>query len=88
MRNSGMFKAVFVIAIIVIVASLVLKGTMIGRALQNGKTLYQIDVNKFNNIETYITTEYLVDPNTKCITFKDEMGLKRTVCNNYTITEY
>ena len=61
---------------------------MVGRAISTGKKLYQISVNKFNETETYLTESYTIDPTTKCIVFKDMMNIKRTVCNNYTITEY
>jgi hypothetical protein len=62
----------------------------ISTAISSGKTVYVIDVNKFNEIETYYTTEYTVDEKTKCITFKNMIGFSKnkTVCNSYTITEY
>lgn len=89
MRDSGFFKGIFVVAAIIVLGSFILKGTMIGRALQNGETIYTIDVDNSNGtMESYTTTKYSVDPNTKCITFKDEIGTKKTVCNKYTITEY
>jgi hypothetical protein len=86
-----MFKLtkIFIILIMcIMVGMLVFKGVFITRALNTGKTLYQIDVNSFNGAQVYITEKYIVDPNTKCLSFKDEMGIKRIVCNNYTITEY
>ena len=81
-------KGLFIVIAIGMVGLLVLKGVFITRALNADKTLYQIDANSFNGSQVYITEKYIVDPNTKCVSFKDEMGIKRTVCNNYTITEY
>jgi hypothetical protein len=72
----------------ILLGMLLFRGVFIARAINSGKTLYQIDVNRLNEHETYITDNYIVDPNTKCISFKDEMKIKRIVCNNYTITEY
>jgi hypothetical protein len=71
-----------------VICLFVFKGVFISRAINSGKTLFQIDVNNYKDNETYITEKYIVDPNTKCVSFKDEMGIKRIVCNNYTITEY
>lgn len=81
-------KGVFVVVFCLILGMIAFKVVFISRAINNNKTLYQIDVNTYQNSETYITEKYIVDPNTKCISFKDEMGIKRIVCNNYTVTEY
>ena len=89
MHNSfGFFKGFFVVIFLIFIGLLIFKGVFISRAISSGKTLYQIDVNNYKDMETYITEKYIVDPNTKCVSFKDEMGIKRIVCNNYTITEY
>lgn len=53
-----------------------------------GEKIYQIEVNSFNGQEIYMTNEYTKDEKTGCITFKDMIGVKRIVCNSYTITEY
>jgi hypothetical protein len=50
--------------------------------------LYQIEVNTFGAATDYITTEYKIDSITKCVQFKDMMGLRRKVCDHYTITTY
>jgi hypothetical protein len=81
-------KVFFTIIMLFVIGGITFRGVFISRALNSGKTLYQIDVNNFQNVETYITDNYIVDPNTRCVSFKDEMGIKRIVCNNYTITEY
>ena len=89
MSNSfGFFKGFFVVIFLIFIGLLIFKGVFISRAINSGKTLFQIDVNNYKDNETYITEKYIVDPNTKCVSFKDEMGIKRIVCNNYTITEY
>jgi hypothetical protein len=89
MYNSfRLFKFAFGFIFILAIVAIIFKGVFISRAMSTGKTLYQIDVNNYKDNETYITEKYIVDPNTKCASFKDEMGIKRIVCNNYTITEY
>jgi hypothetical protein len=89
MYNSfRLFKVTFGFIFILAIVAIIFKGVFISRAISSGKTLYQIDVNNYKDMETYITEKYIVDPNTKCVSFKDEMGIKRIVCNNYTITEY
>ena len=87
-NNFGFFKVFFVLTFCLIIGMIIFKVAFISRAMNSGKTLYQIDVNTYKNNETYITEKYIVDPNSKCVSFKDEMGIKRVVCNNYTITEY
>ena len=89
MNNSfRFFKVITVFFFILVIGAFIFKGVLISRAMNGGKTLYQIDVNNYRYTETYITEKYIVDPNTKCVSFKDEMCIKRIVCNNYTITEY
>ncbi|MEN6292319.1 MAG: hypothetical protein ABFD07_09955 [Methanobacterium sp.] len=61
---------------------------MVVNAKRDNQTIYQIDVNSYNSVESYTTTDYTKDEKSGCIKFKDEFGLKHTVCNNYSITEY
>ena len=82
------FKFFFILILCLIIGLIAFKVVFISRAINSGKTLYQIDVNTYKHGETYITEKYIVDPKTKCISFKDEMGIKRIVCDGYTITEY
>lgn len=86
-----MFKFVrgFIVGVfIIIIAAFVVKGILVYNAVKSGKVIYQVDVNSFNGGESYLTKEYTKDEKTGCITFKDEIGIKRVVCNNYTISEY
>lgn len=53
----------------------------------NKVKLYQIEVNTFGNSTTYLTSEYKIDSITRCIQFVS-MGLKKKVCDHYTITTY
>jgi hypothetical protein len=82
------FYIVFGMILLTIIGLFVFKIDMIAEARKNGKTVYEINVNSFNRIETYTTTEFTRGEKTGCIKFKDEFGLKHVVCNNYTITEY
>jgi hypothetical protein len=50
--------------------------------------LYQIEVNTYGASTTYVTSDYSIDSVTRCVQFKDMMGLKRRVCDHYTITTY
>jgi len=88
MKTFGFVKVIMIVALVLIVIGSAFRGVLIGRALQNGNKIYQIEVDSFNGVETYIATEYMVDQKTNCITFKDAMGMRRTVCNKYTLTEY
>jgi hypothetical protein len=78
----------FTIIIATIVGCLILKINLITEAKKNNKTIYQIEVNNFNNFESYTTIEYEKEEKSGCIKFKDEFGIKHIVCNNYSITEY
>jgi hypothetical protein len=84
----GFFKGLIILVFIMVIGALVFKVALISRAVSSGKPLYEISVSRYDQVEEYLTSEYNVDPQTKCITFKDELGIKRTVCNNYTITQY
>jgi hypothetical protein len=87
-RSFNFMKIMFVLVFIIIIGGVMFKFFMIADAKSNNKTIYQIEVNSFNDIESYTTTEYDRDGKTGCIQFKDEFGVKHIVCNNYTITEY
>lgn len=50
--------------------------------------LYQIEVNTFGASTIYLTTEYKIDSVTRCIRFKDGIGIKKQVCDHYTVTTY
>lgn len=86
--NFRFFKVVFILILLTIIGLFIFKIQMIAEARKNGKPVYEINVNNFNQVETYITNEFTRDEKTGCIKFKDEFGLKHVVCNNYTITEY
>ena len=86
-----MFKTVKLIIIasfIFIVGMFILRGTLIVRSLKSKERVYEVVVNSYNGAQSYLTNEYTKDKETGCITFKDEVGIKRIVCNSYTITEY
>ena len=76
------------IVALLIVGGLIFKASLIADAKRNNKTIYQIEINNFNNVESYTTTDYERDEKSGCIKFKDEFGIKHVVCNNYSITEY
>jgi hypothetical protein len=81
-------KGFFVIIILIIIGGFIFKVGLITEAKKNDKTIYQIEVNSFNSVESYTTTEYEKEEKSGCIKFKDEFGIKHIVCNNYSITEY
>lgn len=87
-RQFNFLRFTFVIVFIGIIGMFVFRILMISKARNDGKTIYEIQVNSFNHVENYATTDYVKDDNTGCIKFKDEFGIKRIVCNDYTITEY
>ena len=88
--NSGFFKFAFIGVFLVIVMSLVYRGYFVSRALKNGRNIYEITIPSMGKetSDTYVTDEYRIDPESKCITFKDEFGFTKTVCGFYTITKY
>lgn len=90
MRNSGFgfFKLFFGFVALVIVGLILFRVNVVMDARSKGKTIYEIRVNTYNQVETYVTSEYTRDKESGCITFKDEFGIKKVVCNNYTISEY
>lgn len=81
-------KGIFVVIVVIILSMITLRIVVVTNAMKDGKTVYGINVNSFNSHESYITKEYTRDKMTGCVTFKDEFGITRVVCNNYTITEY
>ena len=87
-RSFSLFKVMFVVVLIIIIGTFIFKIGLITDATRNNKTIYQIEVNNYNNVESYTTTEYVKEEKTGCIRFKDEFGIKHVVCNNYSITEY
>ena len=87
-RSFSLFKVMFVVVLIIIIGTFIFKVGLITDAKRNNKTIYQIEVNNFNNVESYTTTGYEKEEKTGCIKFKDEFGIKHVICNNYSITEY
>ena len=87
-RSFKFFRVIFVGVIIAIIGSFIFKVGLVTDAKRNNKTIYEIEVNNYNHVETYTTTSYERDKESDCIKFKDEFGMKHVVCNNYTITEY
>jgi hypothetical protein len=81
-------KGFFALIVIIIICVIAFRVNLVMNAKKDGKTIYEISVNKFNEVETYMTDSYTRDQQTGCIKFQDEFGIKRIVCNNYTITEY
>lgn len=93
MRNSFdsvfSFSRIFVgFVIILIIALFIFRGTFVYQTFKSGKPVYQINVHTLNTNETYLTTEFKKDSSNGCISFKDEIGMKRVICGSYTITEY
>lgn len=87
-RSFNLFKIVFALVAVLIIGGLIFKVVMIVDAKQNDKPLYEVNVNTFNQVESYTTTSYTRDKQSGCIEFKDEFGIQHIVCNNYTITKY
>ena len=84
----SLIKMIMVFTIIAVIALVGSRAYFIYRGIKSKETLYQVNVNNFQTMETYLTREYTRDEKSGCITFKDGFGIKRIVCNNYTITEY
>jgi hypothetical protein len=74
--------------VLIFVGLIFLRINLVYNASKDGKKIYEIQVNNYKQVETYVTNEYVRDKETGCIKFKDEFGIKRVVCNNYTITEF
>ncbi len=84
----GWYKLFFGLIVLIILTFIGIRFTMISNSIKGGKSVYEINVNSFDKNESYITNEFTRDKETGCISFKDEFGIKRIVCNNYTITQY
>lgn len=82
------FRLFFGLIVFIIIGTIVFRTYFILNSTKSNKKVYEIQVNNFNTHESYLTYEFTKDPQTNCISFKDEFGIKRIVCNNYTITEY
>ena len=87
-KGFSFFKVFFVLIFLLIIGGIIFRANMYVNAKNSGKAIYEIHVNRFNETESYMTSEYTRDKETGCISFKDEFGIKRIVCNDYTITEY
>lgn len=85
---STLIKVSLIGVFALIITILILKGTIVYRSIQTGRKVYQVDVNSYSGVESYITNSYKKDTITGCIVFKDEFSIKRVICNSYTITEY
>lgn len=81
-------RALIVFFFVIILALFILQGKLVLDAKNRGERVYRIEVNSFNGVETYMTNDYTKDKETGCISFKDMIGIKRVVCNQYTITQY
>jgi hypothetical protein len=86
MKNTH--KLILGVIITIFISIVLLRGSMVVNSINGGKKLYEVKVNSYNTYESYLTNEFTKDKETGCITFKDEIGIKRIVCNNYTITEF
>lgn len=89
--SKRMFRIVSAFTALVFLAIIFFMGliaTMNYRSLSGGEKMYEITVNNYQTPESYLTSKYEKDAESGCITFKDEFGFKKIVCNNYTITEY
>lgn len=87
-RTFSFVRIFMTLVFILIIGTILFRGYLILDAKNNKKQIYEIQVNNFQRIESYFTTEYTKDEKTGCITFKDDLGIKHVVCNNYTISEY
>ena len=81
-------KIMFIVLGLVVITSIIIRIVMVSRAKVDNNVAYLIAVNTYGSYESYVTKNYNKDRTTGCIEFIDELGLKRTVCNSYTITEY
>jgi hypothetical protein len=81
-------KVFFVFIACLIIFAIGFKLTYTYESFKSGQNVYQIKVNTFDRHESYMTNFFVIDSTSGCIKFKDEFGIKRIVCNNYTITEF
>ena len=88
-NDRGIFLKILVTVVgFLVVSFILLRMDFMVETKTKGKTLYSVEVINFTKNETYLTSDYTRDEKTGCISFKDMLGVKRTVCNNYTISEY
>jgi len=80
------FKWMFGAMIMILIAGFAAMAVIGGSMYFGFDTMYVIDVPSYDGTaQTYFTSQYRIDPNTKCITFVDGLKFQRTVCNNYNI---
>lgn len=61
---------------------------LIADAHSHGKNMYEIEVVEYGReADSYTTYAYKFDEN-KCVTFKDALGIERTICGQVKITKY
>ncbi len=85
--NSGFFKFFFILVLAIIIGSIGYRLVMVSNAHSSGKHVYEITVQNYKQNESYMCSEFTKD-STGCLLFKDEFGIKHTVCSNYTISEW
>ena len=85
--NSFIFF-IIVIVFFAAIGSVFYAGWFVYKGKSENRIIYIIDVNNFNGRQTHVTYDYEKDETTGCISFKDEFGIKRTICNNYSITQF
>jgi hypothetical protein len=76
--------------IIGIIITLVILVALSATFKQHGKghtKIVMVSVHTFNGgDDNYMCYDYKIDSVTKCLTFEDNFGIGRTICNNYTIS--
>lgn len=82
------FRAIWGVFILLVVLVIGARAYFFAGAKEDGHHVYSITVHNFSGDQTYMTSDYKKDSATGCLTFKDEFGLKNTVCGNYSITEW
>lgn len=87
MMDKGLFKTVFVFAIIFIVGSLLFRGSLVMRNMNEGKPTYIIKVPSYNGEYTSYMCNSYTEQN-GCIQFKDEFGFEQKICQQYTIEKW
>lgn len=79
-------KLMFAFVFVIILGSIVFRAYMVIDSKNNNKSIYEITVNRGESSESYLTSDYTVQG--ECIKFKDEFGIRKTICGHYTISEY
>lgn len=78
-------KTFFVIIVVIILLTIATRFVFISGVLRDSDMRYRVTVPVYNGIpDTYYTGKYTESGN--CITFKDEFGIERKVCGNYTVS--